>query len=108
MKRINIQCFSKLNFATSLYELPLMLKTILLSFRILALTYVCLTSFGVFQFELIAVSNQVFRYCSESGYVSQKFLNVLFAYILSISLNNDAKIIKKFPIWEHFTKIHVF
>ena len=69
-----------------------MLKTIRLSFRILAFMYVCLTSLGVFQFELIAVSNQVFRYCSASGCVSQKFLRVLFANILSMSSNNDAKI----------------
>jgi hypothetical protein len=71
-----------------------MLKTILLSFRILAFVYVRLTSFGVLQLELIAVSNQVFMYCSEAGCVSQKLLKVLFANILSISLNSDANILK--------------
>jgi hypothetical protein len=94
MNRINIHCFSKLNFATNLYELPLMLKTILLSLRMLAWAYVCLTSDGDFQSEFIAVSYQVFKCCSESGYFSQKSLNVLFANILCIKMSNhDAKII---------------
>ena len=42
MNRIKIHCFSKLNFTTSLYAFPLMLKTTRLSFSIEALAYLLL------------------------------------------------------------------
>ena len=92
MNRIKIHCFSKLIFVTSRKEFPLILKTIRPSFKILAFAYVFFTSFGDFQLEFIAVSNQVFKYCSDSGCDSQNSLKVLFAKIRSIRPYKNAKI----------------
>ena len=43
---------------------------------------VCLISLGEFQFEFLAVSYHVFKYCSESACFSQNSFSVLFEIIL--------------------------
>jgi len=77
-----------------------MLNTTLPSFRILAVAYVFRISAGDFHIEFMAVSYQVFRNCSDSGYDFQNSLSVLLANILSIRFKQKAKINNKFANWE--------
>lgn len=77
-----------------------MLKQTRLFSRMLALGYLSLSWFKLFQFAFSTSLYQDFKYCSESVWISQNSRSIFFEIIRKIDFNL-IKDNQKFPDWEN-------